>query len=378
MNHCRGHAWPESILAVLLAAVLLAFAGSYPASAQFVCTTTATDVTCNNSGTAASEANFDLSKNVTTTNYRHGDDLDVLNDGEQRQRHDNQLRLGRHRHQRHFGNQRQCHRDEPRLGRRFVRRDSSQRKRNIVQRWNDRRPLQHAQRIRGMASSVNHGSVGAIQVTSVFGNATSTNFGTAGSLSTIAPNGGTATTVNMGSVATSITTQTVDGNATTINSGSVGTSVSNFSANTGIATVINTGSIGTNPAEFGDWRQCRDDELRIGRRQHDDAVRLQRRCDCDKRRIRRRRYRGDLGVPQRDRDKLRIGRWHNHKRAERRRRDGDQFWHRVRNGSILRRHGADAHQCRRHQQSRRHRNPVLRPRRHDADTAAGLVHCRRH
>ena len=252
MNHCRGPALPESILAVLLAAALLAFAGSYPASAQFVCTTTATDVTCNNSGTAASEANFDLSKNVTTNNSGTvttsmssttgnsgnatttntgsvGTDINTTSSTTGDAATTNHGSVG---------------------GSIFTIAINGN-----ATGFNDGTiggQFSTLNEFSGVASAINHGTIGgAFTVTSVFGSVTLTNYGSAASLSAVAPGTGTATTVNMGSVSTSISTQTVDGNATTINSGSVGTSMSNFSANTGIATAINTGSIGTNLQNTG-------------------------------------------------------------------------------------------------------------------------------
>jgi hypothetical protein len=55
---------------VFFCALFLVIVASHPASAQFVCTTTSTDITCINSGTAAGIANNagGLNQNATTTN----------------------------------------------------------------------------------------------------------------------------------------------------------------------------------------------------------------------------------------------------------------------------------------------------------------------
>jgi hypothetical protein len=245
MNHC--YVSPRKILfRIFFAVSLLAIAGISPASAQFMCTSTATDVTCTNSGTAASENNFDLSKNVTTNNSGTvttsivtttgntgnatttnsgsvGTDITTTAATSGDASTTNHGSVGGSIFTFAFSGNATGFNDGA-IGGNFSTTNEGS----------------------GVASAINHGSVGdAFSVTSVFSSAALTNYGTANSLSTDAPNGGTATTINMGSVTTSIMTQAVNGNATTINSGSVGTSVTNFSANTGIATVINSGSIGT-------------------------------------------------------------------------------------------------------------------------------------
>jgi hypothetical protein len=245
MNHC--YVRPRIILfRIFFAVSLLAVAGISPASAQFMCTSTATDVTCTNTGTAASENNFDLSKNVTTNNSGTvtttistttgstgnatttntgsvGTDISTTAATNGDAATTNHGTVGGMVDTFAFSGNATGFNDGT-IGSNFSTTNEGS----------------------GVASAINHGSVGGIfSVTSVFSSATLTNYGSANSLSADAPNGGNATTVNMGSVTTSIMTQTVDGNAITTNSGSVGTSVTNFSANTGIATVINSGSIGT-------------------------------------------------------------------------------------------------------------------------------------
>ena len=245
MNH--GYVRPRKILfRIFFAVSLLAIAGISPASAQFMCTSTVTDVTCTNTGTAASENNFDLSKNVTTNNSGTVTTSITTTTGNTgNATTTNSGSVGTDIRSTAATNGDASTTNHGSVG-------------GLVETFalsgnatgfNDGTIGGQFSTINegsGVASAINHGSVGgAFSVTSVFSSATLTNYGSANSLSTDAPGTGTATTLNMGSVTTSIMTQTVDGNATTINSGSVGTSVSNFSANTGIATEINTGSIGT-------------------------------------------------------------------------------------------------------------------------------------
>jgi hypothetical protein len=245
MKHCRIRP-PISLFGIFFAASLLAVAGISPASAQFVCTSTATDVTCSNSGSAANENNFDLSKNVTTNNSGMVTTSITTTTGNTgNATTTNSGSVGTDISTTAATNGDASTTNHGSVGGLV---DTFAFSGNATG-FNDGTIgglFSTVNEGSGVASAINHGSVGgAFSVTSVFSSATLTNYGTANSLSTAAPNGGTATTYNMGSVTTNIMTQTVDGNATTTNSGSVGTSVSNFAANTGIATVINSGSIGT-------------------------------------------------------------------------------------------------------------------------------------
>ncbi|HSL81058.1 MAG TPA: hypothetical protein VK877_15495, partial [Pseudolabrys sp.] len=64
----RG-SWPTRSSAVAFVLPFLVFVARDPAAAQFVCTTTATETTCTNSGTApGNQSTVEVAKSVTTTN----------------------------------------------------------------------------------------------------------------------------------------------------------------------------------------------------------------------------------------------------------------------------------------------------------------------
>lgn len=240
--HRRRHI---SIIPAVCAAAVMAM--SSPAAAQFACTSTATDVTCNNSGTAVSETNFDLTKNVTTNNSGTvttfigtgtgnsgnatttnwgtvGTDINTTTSTIGNATTTNYGSIGGSVDTFAF-NGSAVGTNYGTVGGNFLTQNESG----------------------GIVNAFNYGSIGgSFQANGVFDSASLANFGSVGSISTSAPNGGDATTTNQGSVATSITTYAFHGTALTTNTGSVGTSISTTTANGGNATTINWGSVGTN------------------------------------------------------------------------------------------------------------------------------------
>lgn len=244
--HQHGRARRRRSILPAFCAVTVLTAGS-PATAQFVCTTTATDVTCNNSGTAASEANFDLTKNVTTNNSGTvttsistgtgnsgnatttnrgsvGADIDTFTGTNGDAATTNYGSVGGSVNTTAAISGSAVGINYGTVGGGFVTVNESG----------------------GIANAVNYGSVGgAFQATGVFDSSTLANYGSVGSILNSAPNNGSATTINTGPVASSISTFAQNGNATTTSSGPVGTSIST-TAVSGNATTTNSGSVGTN------------------------------------------------------------------------------------------------------------------------------------
>ena len=230
--------------AVTAAAVFIA--ATIPASAQFVCTTTATDVSCTNSGTAVSEANFDLSKNVSTYNY--GSVATSMSSGTGNSGNATTINWGS------VGTNLDATTstvgDATTINYGSVGGSASAIAAingsavgiNYGTIGGDFNTLNESG---GIANAINYGSIGgAFSSVGVFDSSTLANYGSVGSISVSSPNGGTATTTNTGSVATSITTLGFTG-ATTMNSGSVGTSISTTAIGNGPATTTNWGSVGT-------------------------------------------------------------------------------------------------------------------------------------
>jgi len=231
--------------AAAAAAILFMPAVYAPASAQFACTTTATDVSCTNSGTAASESNFDLSKNVSTYNYGSvttsmssttgnsgnatsvnwgsvGTDMDTTAATSGDARATNYGSIG--------GSVFIFALNGNSIGINYGTIGSN---------------FSTTNEGGGIVNSINYGSVGgAFTSTGVFDSSSLSNYGSAGSMSASSANGGTATATNAGSVVTSIATLGTTG-ATTMNSGSVGTSISTTSIGNGPAVTTNWGSVGT-------------------------------------------------------------------------------------------------------------------------------------
>jgi hypothetical protein len=231
--------------AAAFSAILFLLAVNAPASAQFVCTTTATDVSCTNSGTAASELNFDLTKNVTTYNYGTvttsmssttgnsgnatttnwgsvGTDIDTTVGTVGDARTTNYGSVG--------GSVSTFALSGSSVGINYGTIGTN---------------FGTTNESGGIANAINYGSVGgAFTLTGVFDSTTLANYGSVGSISVSSPNGGTATATNTGSVRTSITTLGTTG-ATTLNYGSVGTSISTQSIGNGAAVTTNWGSVGT-------------------------------------------------------------------------------------------------------------------------------------
>lgn len=238
----RGYRRLSALLFICASALLI----SAPASAQFVCTTTATDVTCTNSGTAASEANFDLNKNVTTINSGtvttsmssttgNSGNATTINTGSVGTDINTTSATNGDASTTNYGsvggsvstisvNGNSVGINYGMIGGNFTTLNQSG----------------------GVANGINYGTVGGtFQVTSVFANVFSANYGSVNAISISAPNnGGVATITNAGSVTTSITSFGFAGSTIT-NSGSVGTSISASTAISGNASVTNTGSVGT-------------------------------------------------------------------------------------------------------------------------------------
>jgi hypothetical protein len=209
---------------------LLAFS-SGPARAQFVCTTTSTDSTCANSGTAGTETNTASSagQNATTTNSgavsgniititAAGGNATTINTGTVSGEIFTETNAGGNATSTNSGTV-----------------NSSIVTNTIAG---------------GNATTTNSGTVRGVILTQTFGggNATSTNSGTvSGDIFTTGGGGGNAITTNSGTVSGEIITSAGgggSGNATTINSGTVGGMILTQAFGGGNALLINSGSIG--------------------------------------------------------------------------------------------------------------------------------------
>jgi hypothetical protein len=185
-------------LAVVIASLCALF-GTSPAQAQFVCTTTATDQTCTNSGTVpGSEINASTTLNVTTSNSGSvgGQIITATTSGNATTTNSGSV------------------------GGQLVNSTAN-----------------------GNATTTNSGSVGGQVVNSTAnGTATTTNSGTVNGQLVNASSNGDATATNSGSVNGQVVNATSNGNATATNSGSVNGQLVNASSN-GDATATNSGSV---------------------------------------------------------------------------------------------------------------------------------------
>jgi uncharacterized protein with beta-barrel porin domain len=225
--------------ATLCAAAVLVFAHD-PAGAQFVCTTTATDQTCTNSGNAPSGTNVSVAKNVLTTNSGvvTGGVITSTVNGSAAATNSGSV-----------GNTL----DTNTINGNATTTNSGSAGGGITTNTiNGNATTTNSGSvsvaintgvINGNATTTNSGAVtGNIGTNTNIGNATSTNSGSvSNSILTLASNGA-ATSTNSGAVTGSLTTGSGTGNATTTNSGSVGNSIMT-TAGTGAATTTNSGAV---------------------------------------------------------------------------------------------------------------------------------------
>ena len=183
----------------------IALLASSPASAQFVCTTTASDINCANSGTAPFLLNKALgaNQNATTTNSGTANAFESETTG---------------------GGNAAVNNSGTNLG-----------------------GMLAVTTAGGNATANNSGSDSGDVNAATFlgGNATATNSGTitGGLLQAVTNTGGNATATNSGSVSNGVGALTIGGgNATATNSGTSGLSVIAFATATGDATAINSGT----------------------------------------------------------------------------------------------------------------------------------------
>ncbi|HLH89737.1 MAG TPA: autotransporter domain-containing protein [Xanthobacteraceae bacterium] len=183
--------------ATAVAAVVLALAAASPASAQYVCTSTATDLTCTNSGTAGPQATTGApGQNATTSNTGSSGDINTDATGA----------------------------NATTINAGTVAGSTS----TVTD--------------TGNATTTNTGAItGAMTTTATTGNVTATNSGSVGISVFTTTHAGNAIMVNSGSIGGQLITATSTGNATTINSGAAGRITTNAGA--GIAATLNTGTV---------------------------------------------------------------------------------------------------------------------------------------